>query len=459
MDDPRYESNRPRKRLAFVRSTRCRDEEVELRTVLYNPFRRASDDSNNRAAVAGSSRAAAFDQRTRCRRSGTSESQVLAFHKREGYSDKVQTSQKSYCRAPLVIERRRTRIPAGALDAGGDPTHDCSSLNILVFSFLRVRRPTHSENQLIDAVRFREYDDEAELFADGFDVEAFLKVGTCTRDPHLNIALDESWRKLSKSTNDAFERRCNLITDFSRDLPQHLNEEVKALTSQFDDLLHNRRLREGRAARGNSLGKLQQHGATLTNMEPPSYWRRPFLRLSYLRALAHFESTLQSLTDGKDRKILVESIPQNLEEKIRPWIVGLEGNQIINLFTRDHQPFFTMNGMVVSDMNGSSRPDRQWIYPPVPCGTMVSGNQVVKSIVTTDYWRDVEGTVYFKVEHAGLNCFLSMVIQGIRVDVDSHQRPRWRLRIERLRFVFWWEDGSTSRYSCRPTHLAPSLLT
>ena len=51
------------------------------------------------------------------------------------------------------------------------------------------------------------------LFADGLDVlEAFLEVGTRTANPDLDVMLDESWRKLSESTNDTFERRCNLIT-------------------------------------------------------------------------------------------------------------------------------------------------------------------------------------------------------------------------------------------------------
>ena len=453
MCGPRYESNRARPRLEPLYFNPFNVKEVKGRRVILDKLlMRASDDSNNRAAVAESSCAAAFDQRTRCRRSGTSESQLLAFHKRELYSDKVQTSQKSYCRAPLVTERRRTRIPAGALDAGGESTHDNLPLKDLDFPTQRIRGPTNSENQLIDGVRSREYDHEAALLA--------------------------HW--------------ASCLTEFSGDPPQHLNEEVKALTSQFNDLLHNRRLGEGRAACGNSLGKLQQHGATLSSMEPRSHWRRLFLRhhrdttvsfgslqyplchltadprhrerhvLGYSSALAHFESTLQSLTDGKDRKILVESIPQILEEKIRPWICGPwicgpDGNQIISLFTRDHQPYSIRNVMV-SDMISRSRSDRQSTYPPVFYGTMASGNQVVKSIVTTDYWRDTEGTVCFKLKAAGLMYrFPYMVIEVIGDDADSHQRPSWQLRSKRLPFVLWWENDSTSRYNLS-SHAPGSFL-
>lgn len=50
-----------------------------------------------------------------------------------------------------------------------------------------------------------------ELFANSFDVlETFLKVGTCATDPDLDIVFDEGRRKLSKGTNDTFERRRDL---------------------------------------------------------------------------------------------------------------------------------------------------------------------------------------------------------------------------------------------------------
>ena len=52
---------------------------------------------------------------------------------------------------------------------------------------------------------------ELEFFADGLDVlESLLEVGTGAADPDLDIVLDKSCRKFSKSANDTFECRCNL---------------------------------------------------------------------------------------------------------------------------------------------------------------------------------------------------------------------------------------------------------
>ena len=45
------------------------------------------------------------------------------------------------------------------------------------------------------------------LLTDGFDVlETFLVVGACAADPDLDLVLDESGGKISKGTNDTFER-------------------------------------------------------------------------------------------------------------------------------------------------------------------------------------------------------------------------------------------------------------
>ena len=60
------------------------------------------------------------------------------------------------------------------------------------------------------------------------------------------------------------------LTDFLGDPPQHLNEDAKALTSRFEDVLRSRRLSESRAACGDSLGTFQQPGATIGN----EYYRR-----------------------------------------------------------------------------------------------------------------------------------------------------------------------------------------
>ena len=51
-----------------------------------------------------------------------------------------------------------------------------------------------------------------ELFADGLDVlEAFLEVGTRAADPDLNFVFDESGGKFAEGTNDALERRRDLV--------------------------------------------------------------------------------------------------------------------------------------------------------------------------------------------------------------------------------------------------------
>ena len=144
--------------------------------------------------------------------------------------------------------------------------------------------------------------------------------------------------------------------------PQHLNEDKEALTSRFNDLLRRERLNQRRAACGDSLGKIQQHGASLRNnhyrrlpiasmretrlhilfesLQFPlghpveTSWHREKRPVGHHNAVAHFEGTLQSLMDWMDRKTPVEGILHSLmEETIRHWIVGFDENQIISLLT------------------------------------------------------------------------------------------------------------------------------
>ena len=121
MYGPRHEYNGARPRVKFIRPWIEVEEcpRIHLEMLAMKKF---GDFSNRTANVEPSS--SAFGQRTRCYRSVTSGSQLPAVHTREGCSKQVQTLQESYSRAPLVIERRRTRILAQALDTGGEPLRD-----------------------------------------------------------------------------------------------------------------------------------------------------------------------------------------------------------------------------------------------------------------------------------------------------------------------------------------------
>ena len=439
MYSPRQECNRARRRIEFVIPRSLRVEEEGCYLDMLPRAMKFLGDSSNRTVNVEPSWAAVSGQQTRCHRNGTSGSQLPAFSTREGHSKKGQNLLDSVSRAPLFTELRRTRIPARALDTGVEPLLESLFLKQWFFRRLQI--------QSIDGIRFR--------------------------------------ASLKKAARLAYLAAC--LTDFSGDPPQDLDEDAKALTSRFHDLLHIRRLSDGRAACGDPLGNLQQHGATLgnsyyrcsliasmrrpkphilSNHLPATLWRRaeflPSLHRQK-RPVSHHnvvEFVHKSVRDWLDRATPVESIPQTLEEKTLPWIVGLDGNQIISLFTEDHQPFFTItiHGLV-SDIVARSRPDEQSTYPPIYYGTVASGNQLVESSITRDYWRDEEGLMCFEMEVAGLMLgFPYLIIQGICDYAGSDQEPRWRLRSERLRFFFWWENDSTSRYSSRPAHLAPSLL-
>ena len=134
-------------------------------------------------------------------------------------------------------------------------------------------------------------------------------------------------------------------TELPGDPPRHLNEDAKARTSRFNDLLRSRRLSKSRAAYDDSLGKLQQHGASLGNnyyrrlpiasMGEPSLhvifeslqfllghpvetsWHREKRSVGHHNAVAHFEGTLVCL----------------MEEMIRHRFVGFDDNKIISLLT------------------------------------------------------------------------------------------------------------------------------
>ena len=160
-------------------------------------------DSTIRAANVEPSWAAALGQRTRCHRSGTSGSQLLAFHTHEGDLKQAQILE-DFCSQAIVTHRRRIRIPARALD----PPRD--SVFLIDDSY-----STNLAAHLADLAPLLE------------DLIALLG------DP------------------------TSCLTEF--------NEDAKARSSRFDDLLRSRRLSESRAARGDSLGRLQQHGATLKN--------------------------------------------------------------------------------------------------------------------------------------------------------------------------------------------------
>ena len=507
---------------------------------------------------------------------------LLAFHTREGYTKKAQILRNSYFQAPLVTERRRTRIPARALNTGVKPLQDSmvlvslrddsyfkalygwcqeTSAENLDFAFHHIQGPTHSKNQSVDVICIN-HGEFAEIHAqlslvDNINAKAncimvLLGEGaaysyatmasvrsiqqmisdymeevksriTIMRRSHRSqqvpmhldfVSLERSRRSFETDIPDSLRTPCarldlprstaclessddestrfraslnkaarlaylaSCLTDFSEDPPRHLNEDTKALTSRFDDLLCGRRLSESRAACGDALGKSQQHGATLGN----NYSRRLPMRrlpmgfvgktnlhvlsdylpatlsrfeaflqrrrntmassdslqcplcfltatprhlerhlLGYHNALAHFEGTLQSLMDGMDRKTPVESTSQILEQKTRPWIVGLDGNQIISLFTGDHQSFPTS--------------------PPSMVFVLVKQSPV-QTLVTSDYWRDGYGMTCFEVEAAGLmdDGFPYLVIQGIGDDAESNKEVRWRLRFEPLRFLFWREN-------------------
>ena len=347
MHSPRQECNRVRQEVKFIfPRSRERLSPQEDECYVMKLFMKFWSDSSNRTANIEPFSAAAFGQQTRCHRSGTSGSQILSFHTHEGYSKKAQILQNSYSRAPLVTERRRTRIPARALNTGVEPLQDSLFFKDLDFPLFQIRGPTHLKNQSLDGIRFR---------------ESINKVGRL-----------------------AYLASC--LANFSGDPPQHFKEDAKALTSRFNDLLHSRRLSEARAACGDPLGKLQQHGAILGNnysghlliastlklilpilsnhlsatlsclefledrcdamtsskslQFPLGYlvatpWHREKGPVGHHNALAHFEGILQSLMDGMDGKTPVESIPQILEEKTRPWIVDLGENQIISLLEGD----------------------------------------------------------------------------------------------------------------------------
>ena len=607
-------------------------------------------DSNNRIANVKHSLVAAFGQRIWCQPSGTSRQdrfygiggvgkttialcyaktqsvfwiyarteQLLEFHTRQGYTKKAQILRNSYFQAPLITERRRTRIPARALTTGVEPLRDSmvlvsprddsyfkalygwcqeTSAENLDFAFHHIQGPTHSKNQSVDVICIN-HGEFAEMHAQlslvdninakancimvllgegaaysyatmasvrsiqqmisGYMEEVKSRITIMRRSHrsqqvpmHLDfVSLERSRRSFETDFPDSLRTPCarldlprstaclessddestrfrarinkaarlaylaSCLTDSSGD-PRHLNEDAKALTSRFDakaltsrfdakaltsrfnDLLRIRRLSEIRAACGDTLGKVQQHGATLGN----NYYRRlpigsmgkpklhvllpatlsrfrAFLQhhrdtmassdslqcpLCYLtatqsmasstldspheemelsplsaadpsmhprhlerhlsgyhNALAHFEGTLQNLMDGMDRKTPVERTSQILEQKTRPWIVVLDGNQIISLFTGDHQSFPTS--------------------PPSMVFVLVE-QAPAQTLVTSDYWRDRHGMMYFEVEAAGLmDGFPHLVIQGIGDDAESNKETRWRLRSERLRLLLWREN-------------------
>lgn len=85
---------------------------------------KALGDLINKKASIEPSWGPSFGQRTRRHRNGTSGSQLLAFHKREDYSKQAQILQNSDSRAPSVTERRRTRIPARAVNTGVEPLRE-----------------------------------------------------------------------------------------------------------------------------------------------------------------------------------------------------------------------------------------------------------------------------------------------------------------------------------------------
>ena len=116
------EFSHARRRVEFVSPTspRIKEAECDLNILAIE----ALGDSSNRTANVEPSGAAAFGKTTWCHRSGTSGSQLLAFSTRKGYSEKAQILQNSYPRNPLVTERRKTRIPARALDTGVEPLRD-----------------------------------------------------------------------------------------------------------------------------------------------------------------------------------------------------------------------------------------------------------------------------------------------------------------------------------------------
>ena len=317
---------------------------------------------------------AAFGQRTRCYRIDTSRPQFPAVYTREGCSKQVQTLEKSYSRAPLVTERRRTRILAQALDTGGEPLRD----SLLLFSadyndsyyealsyewgeavngtFSKDRenlgfalypmqglttlwydsvcndqrdwREVHAQVSRMDdananATRMKVLLSERAAYSYATiafvhpvqamipaDVEELEPQDTTMHcyhpvrrvPPRLSsllssdsVSLDNSrWSfrmnlpdtlggfrafdplrpttYLESATRAAHHlaQLASRLTGFSRDPPQHLNDDAKALTSRFNDLLRSRRQSESRAACGSWLRNLEQHRATLGN----HYYRR-----------------------------------------------------------------------------------------------------------------------------------------------------------------------------------------
>ena len=395
---PRQEFNRARRRVEFLSS---RVEEVPCpRSHLEMLPMKALGNSSNRTVRIEPSWAPSFGQRTRRHRGGISESRLLDFLTREGHSKQVQILPNSDFRAPSIIEPRRMRIPARALNTGVEKLRGSSllvDLDCKVNFDLRIK----AAMLLSRLIRLSSMPSSDSVSLDknrpGFEINFPDYSRTpCARHKvkSRRSRTGAAWVEISDVESTRFRASINkaprmvslasYVTDFSGDPTRHLNKDAKALTSRFDDLLRSRQLTEGRAAYGNSfkditslrnydrrqsinyIGNLKLHvlsdhlPATLSYLEEflqdyydaitsskfrQSDWchltatpqHREKHVSGYYNAVAHFEGTLQRFKHGANDTTAVESLPLLIDVGKSYQLSPFEWSQFFRSLGREHQ--------------------------------------------------------------------------------------------------------------------------
>lgn len=369
---------------------------------------KASDDSSNRIVNV----AATLGQRTRCQPSDTSGSQLLELHTREDHSKKSQILQDSYSRAPLVTERRRTRILARALAT------DIANMASVHLEEVRPQNPFMRRNHPARRLPLRLSRLPSSEFEFNFP-DPLLPPRARRELPRLTACLglpDVEGTRFRASINKAAR-----LTDFSGDPPQHLNEVAKALTSQFDDLLRSRRLSECRAACGDSLGKFQQHGATLGNESYrflPIAMGIPNLHVLSDHLPATFSRLEEFLQDRRDATISFESLqfPSGYLEAT----LWHDENSPVG----DHNAAAHFEGTLrrlTDGTDGKSAAESLLFLMTGPHGFLVDNEYQTPGLL-----------IWLKVFFHGLTFYVTPC------QVLSRSP-------ERLRFFFWWENDSAPR--------------
>ena len=225
--------------------------------------------------------------------------------------------------------------------------------------------------------------------------------------------------RINKAARLAYLTAC--LADFFGDPPQHLNEDVEALASRFEEVLRSRRLSESRAACGDSLGTFQQPGATM-GLE---YYRRlpiAFMETQNLHVLLdHLSAALSRLGELlKDRRDAMTS-SESLQFPLVGAIIGHDANSLVG----DHNAAAHFEDALQGFMDWTDGK---------------TAAESLRFLMTESYvFRDALDECQTRVPHRRIwnkNFFYCLVSYVFRLQVLT-RTP------ERLRFFFWWENDST----------------